>query len=179
MRPAILAASRGCGTVDAAVGGNGRSAAILVLAPRLTWPITNESAWTASQGTSRMQADAYRRARKLLSSRRDYVIARVLGFVQSLLIVALLGVIALFVALLSSRGEARFPASKASLLPAWVVNRETGEDQQYLLFDDTGIFPLIADNLRSRNPIHRAGAAMLGWTAEPLPGASITIAARS
>ncbi len=42
-----------------------------------------------------MQADAYRRARKLLSSRRDYVIARVLGFVQSLLIVALLGVIAL------------------------------------------------------------------------------------
>ena len=42
-----------------------------------------------------MQADAYRRARKLLSSRREYVIARALGFVQSLLIVALLGVIAL------------------------------------------------------------------------------------
>ena len=70
-----------------------------------------------------MQADAYRRARKLLSSRRDYVIARVLGFVQSLLIVALLGVIALFVALISSRGEARFPASKVDLLPAWIVDR--------------------------------------------------------
>jgi hypothetical protein len=39
-----------------------------------------------------MQADAYRRARKLLSSRRDIVVARVLGLVQSLLIVALLGV---------------------------------------------------------------------------------------
>ena len=36
-----------------------------------------------------MQADAYRRARQLMSSRREYVIARVLGFIQSLLIVAL------------------------------------------------------------------------------------------
>jgi ABC-type multidrug transport system fused ATPase/permease subunit len=111
-----------------------------------------------------MQADAYRRARTLLSSRRDYVIARALGFIQSLLIVALLGVIALFVALLSSRGEARFHASKKSLLPPWVVNRATGEDQQYLLFDDTGMFPLIAGNLQSRNPVHRAGALVLGWT---------------
>ena len=108
-----------------------------------------------------MQADAYYRARRLMSSRRDYVIARVLGFVQSLVIVALLGVIALFVALLSSRGETRFPASKEHLLPAWVINRETGENQQYLLFDDTGIFPLIADNLQSKNPVHRAGAAVL------------------
>ncbi len=112
-----------------------------------------------------MQADAYRRARQLLSSRREYVIARALGLIQSLVIVALLGVIALFVALLSSQGEARFPASQQSLLPAWVVNRATGIDQQYLLFDDTGIFPLIADNLRSRNPVHVAGASILGWTA--------------
>src|SRR5271166_575290 len=102
-----------------------------------------------------MQADAYRRARKLLSSRREYVIARVLGFVQSLLLVALLGVIALFVALLASRGEARFPASKVDLLPKWAANRVSGEDQQLLLFDDTGIFPLIAGNLQSKNPVHR------------------------
>jgi ABC-type multidrug transport system fused ATPase/permease subunit len=116
-----------------------------------------------------MQADAYRRARRLLSSRGDYVIARVLGFVQSLLIVALLGVIALFVALVSSRGEARFPASARGLLPAWAVNRVTGEDQQYLLFDDTGFFPLIADNLRSRNPVHSGGASILGWAARNFP----------
>jgi ATP-binding cassette, subfamily B, bacterial len=116
-----------------------------------------------------MQADAYRRARKLLSSRREYVIARVLGFIQSLLIVALLGVIALFVALLSSQGEARFPASQQNLLPPWVVNRATGIDQEYLLFDDTGIFPLIADNLRSRNPIHRTGVSILRWTASHFP----------
>ena len=55
-----------------------------------------------------MQVDAYRRARQLMSSRRDYVIARALGFIQSLLIVVLLGVIALLVALLASQGEARF-----------------------------------------------------------------------
>ena len=120
-----------------------------------------------------MQADAYRRARKLLSSRRDIVIARVLGFVQSLLIVALLGVIALFVALVSSRGEARFPASKQQLLPAWARNRVTGEDQQYLLFDDTGFFPLIADNLRSDNPVHRAGASRLGGGGEQVRGTAI------
>jgi ATP-binding cassette, subfamily B, bacterial len=112
-----------------------------------------------------MQADAYRRARQLMSSRRDFAIARALGLIQSLLIVTLLGVIALFVALLASRGEARFPSSKAKLLPYWALNRATGEDQRYQLFDDTGIFPLIADNLQSRNPIHHAGATMLSWTA--------------
>src|SRR5271163_3574877 len=108
-----------------------------------------------------MQADAYRRARKLLGARRDIVIARVLGFVQSLLIVVLLGVIALFVALVSSRGEARFPTSSRNLLPAWVADRVTGEDQQFLLFDDTGFFPLIADNLRDTNRIQRGAASIL------------------
>ena len=116
-----------------------------------------------------MQADAYRRARQLLSSRREYVIARVLGFIQSLLLVALLGLVALFVALLASRGETRFPTSKVNLLPAWVVNRVTGEDQQYLIFDDTGIFPLIADNLQSRNPVHQAGVSVLGWATRAFP----------
>jgi ATP-binding cassette subfamily B protein len=116
-----------------------------------------------------MQADAYRRARQLLSSRREYVIARVLGFFQSLLLVALLGLVALFVALLSSRGETRFPSSKEDSLPKWVKNRATGRDQQYLLFDDTGIFPLIADNRESRNPIHQAGASILGWATRSFP----------
>ncbi len=116
-----------------------------------------------------MQIDAYRRARMLMSSRRNYAIARVLGLFQSLLIVALLGVTALFVALVSSRGESQFPSNQSEFLPAWVVNRVTGEDQQFLMFDDTGIFPLIADNVRSRNPVHRAGAAVLGWTAGHFP----------
>ena len=108
------------------------------------------------QGISRMQADAYRRARKLLSSRRDHVIARVLGFVQSLLLVALLGVIALFVALMASRARRASPRAEADQLPAVGDQpRRPGEDRRFVLFDDTGIFPLIAGNLLSDNPVHR------------------------
>ena len=64
-----------------------------------------------------MQAIAYRRARHLLGSQRDPVIARILGTIESLLIVALLGVVGLFVALMASRGEARFPADRIDRLP--------------------------------------------------------------
>jgi ABC-type multidrug transport system fused ATPase/permease subunit len=74
------------------------------------------------------------------------------------LVLALLGVIALFVALMGSRGEARFPSTKANLLPRWVVSRATGVDQQYLLFEDTGIFPVIAYNLLGDTPPLPAGA---------------------
>jgi ATP-binding cassette, subfamily B, bacterial len=115
-----------------------------------------------------MQADAYRRARKLLSSHREYVVARVLGLVQSLLLVALLGVIALFVALMASRGEARFPAAEADRLPQWVNSRATG-DPNYVRFDNTGIFPLIAGNLLTGNPVHVVGARALGWSTTLLP----------
>ncbi len=105
-----------------------------------------------------MQADAYRRARTLLSSRRGFVTARILGAVQSLLVLALLGVIALFVAVMASRGEARFPAANVRVLPRWVASSESGVDQQYLLFDDSGIFPVIAGNLLSDTPPLPAGA---------------------
>ncbi len=118
-----------------------------------------------------MQADAYRRARTQLSSRRGFVTARILGAVQSLLVLALLGVIALFVALMASRGEVRFPSARVSLLPQWVTGRMTGEDQQYLLFDDTGIFPLIAGNLLSETPPLPAGAPL--WERISLVGANL------
>jgi ABC-type multidrug transport system fused ATPase/permease subunit len=58
-----------------------------------------------------MQVDAYRRASKLQSSRRQIFLARILGFVESLLLVLLLGVAALFVAFVALRGEATFPAA--------------------------------------------------------------------
>src|SRR5215469_13915262 len=105
-----------------------------------------------------MQAIAYRRARQLLSSRHNQVIARILGCVDSLLIVALLDVMALLVALLAFRGEARFPAGRKDELPGWVAMRTelvmhdpTGQVPDLLVLDDTGIFPLIAENLLSRN----------------------------
>src|SRR6185437_9902808 len=78
-------------------------------------------AWPRTSGISSMQAIAYRRAHHLLGSQRDPVIARILGTIESLLIVALLGVVSLFVALLASRGEARFPADRVNQLPKWVA----------------------------------------------------------
>jgi ABC-type multidrug transport system fused ATPase/permease subunit len=103
-----------------------------------------------------MQAVAYRRAQNLLTSRHDQWVARILGFVESLLVVALLAIVALFVGLIAYRGETRFPGANTSRLPHWVSSRATGQDQQFLLFDDTGIFPLIGESLLSENPVHRA-----------------------
>ena len=84
-----------------------------------------------------MQAIAFHRAGRLLGSARDPVIARILGAIESLLIIALLAVVGLFVALIASRGEARFPASRISRLPAWVAPHRAGEERGYLLYDDT------------------------------------------
>jgi ABC-type multidrug transport system fused ATPase/permease subunit len=120
-----------------------------------------------------MQADAYGRARKVLSSHREFVVARILGVVQSLLLLALLGLIALFVAVMASRGEARFPASKVKELPAGFAGLTTGrefeEGNQFLLFDNTGVFPLITGNLLSGNWLHRAGARTLEEITRFLP----------
>jgi ABC-type multidrug transport system fused ATPase/permease subunit len=104
------------------------------------------------------------------------VIARILGCVDSLLIVALVHIIALLVALLAFRGEGRFPASRTDELPGWVALRTervlhdaTGQVADLLVYDDTGIFPLIADNLLSRNPVHRLGADVLNASTRVLP----------
>jgi len=106
-----------------------------------------------------MQADAYRRARTLLSS-RPRTIARLLGATQSVLLLALLGIICLFVALLASRGAARFPAAEKDRLPSWVANQGAA-DGEFLRFRNTGVFPLVANNLLSANPVHLAGAWMV------------------
>ena len=114
-----------------------------------------------------MQAIAYHRAGRLLGSARDPVIARILGAIESLLIVALLAVVGLFVALIASRGEARVPASRVDRLPKqvadWLAPHRSGADRDVVLYDDTGIWPLIPDSIASPNPVHRVGAwALIG-----------------
>ncbi len=116
-----------------------------------------------------MQAIAFRRAARLLGSQSDPMIARILGVIESLLIVAMLGVVGLFVALLASRGEARFPASRAGELPAWVEAHRSGTDRDDVLFDDTGIFPLYPDSYLSGNIVHRLGAQVLIGMTRVLP----------
>jgi ABC-type multidrug transport system fused ATPase/permease subunit len=114
-----------------------------------------------------MQAIAYHRAGRYLSSPRDPVIARTLGVIESLLIVALLAVVGLFVALIASRGEARIHSSQVDRLPKrvaeWLAPHRSGADRDFVLYDDTGIWPLIPDSIASPNPVHRVGAwALIG-----------------
>jgi ABC-type multidrug transport system fused ATPase/permease subunit len=110
-----------------------------------------------------MHADAYDRARKLLGEHQGRVLAAtVLGVVHSLLLVGLLVVMGLLAALFTSQGEARYPSDRvAKDLDAWVATRATGVDQDNTVFDDTGLLPIVTGNLRSPNPIHRAGARVI------------------
>jgi ABC-type multidrug transport system fused ATPase/permease subunit len=115
-----------------------------------------------------MQADAYRRARTLLGSQRSSRVARTLGAVQSILLLALLGILCLFVVLLAARGEARFPAAAQDTLPGWVVSQGVA-DGEVIRFRNTGIFPLVANNLLSPNPVHRVGARLVDAITAVLP----------
>src|SRR5262245_32374854 len=113
-----------------------------------------------------MQADASRRARKLLSSSSP--IARVksgiLGVVHSLLILALLGIAGLLAGILDTQGEARFPTSRLASLPSWMNPPVAGSDDvEFILYRNTGLFSLVAENRWSPNVTHR-------WAAQALQG---------
>lgn len=109
-----------------------------------------------------MHADAFGRARKLLSS-GSLAVPKVhaLGAVHSFLILALLAVAGLLASLLASEGVARLPTRELAKLPSWVRSRDTGVDQDVTVFDDSGLFPLVAGNLSSPMWGHRAGARVL------------------
>ncbi|AGA30213.1 ABC transporter ATP-binding protein [Singulisphaera acidiphila] len=109
-----------------------------------------------------MQADAYLRARKLLENRpKTLAIANVLGALHSLLILALLGVAGLLASLLASRGVAQMPTREVAKFPTWVTSRETGVVHDQTVFDDSGLFPLVAGNWSSPSVLHRQAARTL------------------
>src|SRR5262245_5446869 len=109
-----------------------------------------------------MQADAYHRARKLLGhGTRTLTTARVLGTAHSLLLLAMLAVGGLLASLLASQGVARLPTRELAELPSSVTGRATGVDQDVTVFDDSGLFPLVAGNRSSANPLHRMAALFL------------------
>ena len=109
-----------------------------------------------------MQAAAYVRARKLLENGpRTQVAAYVLGALHSVLILALLGVAGLLAGLLASRGVARIPTRELASLPTRVTSRATETVQETTIFDDSGLFPLVAANRTSRNWFHRQAAGSL------------------
>ena len=53
-------------------------------------------------------------------------------------------------------------------MPAWVAN-QGARDGEFLRFRNTGIFPLVANNLLSPNPVHRAGARLIDRISGVLP----------
>ena len=134
-----------------------------------------------------MQADAYRRALRLVAARPGLVTqAHLLGVVESLLILGLVVVAGLLTALFDSQGETRFPtvrlrstfdfassaAAPISEEPAAAARRKVGRDNWigshavsrdgiYTRFTDSGLLPLVMANIDSNNPLHRRGAALL------------------
>lgn len=103
-----------------------------------------------------------------MDSSGDPRLARVLGAVQSLLILSILAVISLFVVLMATRGEARFPRANREALPRWALNQAM-TDSEFLRFKNAGIFPLIANNIASPNPVHRFGAHLVDAITSILP----------
>ncbi len=116
-----------------------------------------------------MQVDAYHRARMLAGADRPIRLIRFLGLIQSLLVIFLLGLSGIFVSLIASRGETRFPSSRLNEVPQWVSGRSGGSDQQFHLYDNTGVFPLIAGSLLSDNPVHRMAGRALDRLATRIP----------
>lgn len=109
-----------------------------------------------------MQADAYRRARKLLSADSLALAkANAMGVLHSLLLLAILVVGGLLTSLLTTQGVARLPAGEFEGLPEWVKARVTGTDEGVRVFDNSGLFPLVAANRSSGSPIHRQCSRML------------------
>lgn len=109
-----------------------------------------------------MQADAYARARKVLAERPGVTaLAGVLGVLQSLLVLATLIVAGLIVAVIDTRGETRYPASRTAELPSWAVGMESGVNGNDTIYADTGLLAVAASGLRSDNPVHRAFGSLL------------------
>lgn len=116
-----------------------------------------------------MQADAYLRAKKPMGAGSSSTIARLLGACEALLILSLLIVAALLAALMASRGEISIAKPVAERLPSWTLSRLVGEYDDYNVYTDSGLFPLIGANLQSSNPVHRFGAGILNALTRMLP----------
>jgi ATP-binding cassette, subfamily B, bacterial len=118
-----------------------------------------------------MHADAYRRARKLLSNNppNAQLKAGGLGVLHSLLILSLVGVVALLVGMLQTRGESQYPTARLADFPKWMARPVAGKVGDFTVYRDTGLFPLVASNVTSSNPFHHWGARALQTVLHRVP----------
>ena len=109
-----------------------------------------------------MHSDAYRRAFALLNDKPGLVTkARVLGVLHALLIFGLVMRAGLLATVITTDGETRFPRDRVDDVPPWVARHASGVDRGFLLYDNTGLFPLVAENWTSANAVHRLAARLI------------------
>jgi ATP-binding cassette subfamily B protein len=119
-----------------------------------------------------MPAAAYDRAIKLLGDRSGPVLtAKILGVIQSLLVLGLLGVAGLLGVLMTTSGATQVSKDQLAKLPNWVSSRVTGvkPSSPIVIVEDSGLFPLVARNIDSDNPVHRFGARVVLRVMTTLP----------
>lgn len=110
-----------------------------------------------------MPSAAYRRVQQLWNLRPVLVgAARTVAVLHSLLVLALLGVGGLLLALILSRGIVRVGAGDLDQVPPWLSAQLPIDLDHDVVFRDTGLYPLVANNSGSRSsPAHRAGARLM------------------
>lgn len=110
-----------------------------------------------------MPSVAYDRARKLWTPRRGAVLwATLLGVAHSLLVLKVLLIGGALAALVASRGEVwRPPLAEGEMFGWFGKPVATGFDGRVLI-QNTGLYPIVAANQASSNPIHRAVSRVMG-----------------
>ncbi len=105
---------------------------------------------------------SYERARKLLDVRKGPVfLAQLLGAIQSVLVLGLVGTIGLIAVLVSTGGTAELSDADVAIFPDWVANRVVGHKPDFSIIDDSGLFPVVAANFGSPNLVHHYGAMIV------------------
>jgi ABC-type multidrug transport system fused ATPase/permease subunit len=103
-----------------------------------------------------MLPDSYRRVRKLLTQRAGQVAAaQAAGVIQSLLLLCLLVVGGLLLYLVISRGEVRIYGRQYPSTPKWLQAQVPARFTPEHTVRDSGLYPVVANNQDSRNPVHR------------------------
>src|SRR4051794_5058105 len=104
---------------------------------------------------------AYRRARRLTEGQTGSIwLGHALAILQALLLVALVGVGGLLLALCGSGGTTRLNSQQVAAIqktgtPRWLHARIPDAPTGDIVLPDTGLYPLVAANRDSRNPLHR------------------------
>lgn len=117
-----------------------------------------------------MHATAYDRARKLWTPRQGAVLwSRLLGVVHSLLILKAILIAGVLAALVTSRGEAWRVPFTAEEAVEWKAIPIASRSDGQILYDNTGLYPIVAANEISTNFGHRLVARSMKFLMARLP----------